>query len=59
MEIREFLYHYGKVQLVQLQSTNSRPLTVATRESARLVNGKGLAAFLCVGVERSVDLNRR
>ena len=27
--------------------------------SARLVNVKGLAAFPCVGVKRSVDLSRR
>ena len=47
------------VELVQLQSTSSRSLAVATRESARLVNVKGLAAFRCVGVKRSVDLNRR
>ena len=47
------------MELVQLQSTNSRPLAVATRESARLVNVKGLAAFSCVSVKRSVDLNRR
>ena len=47
------------VELVQLQSTSSRSLAVATRESARLVNVKGLAAFQYVGVKRSVDLNRR
>ena len=52
---RECLHHYGKVELVQLQLTNSRPLAVGTRESERLVNVKGLAAFPCVGVERSVD----
>ena len=43
------------MELVQLLSTNSRLLTVGTRESERLVNVKGLAAFPCVGVERSVD----
>ena len=58
-KIGECLYHYGKVQLVQLQSTNSRPLAVAKEENARLVNVKGLAAFPCVGVKRSVDPNRR
>ena len=58
-KIRECLYNFGKVELVQLQSTNSRPLAVATRKSARLVNVKGLAAFPCVGVKRSLDLNRR
>ena len=47
------------MELVQLQSTNSRPLAVATRKSARLVNVKGLAAFPCVSVKRSLDLNRR
>ena len=47
------------MELVQLQSTNSRPLAVATRESARLVNVKGLASFPHVSVKRSVDLNRR
>ena len=50
-KIRESLYHYGNVESVQLQSTNSRPLAVATRESARLVNVKGLAAFPCLGVK--------
>ena len=44
-KIRECLYPYGKVELVQLQSTNSLPLEVTARESARLVNVKGLAAF--------------
>ena len=48
-----------KEELVQLQSTNSRLLAVATRESARHVNVKRLAAFLYVSVKRSVDLNRR
>ena len=47
------------MELVQLQSTNSRPLAVATRESAGLVKVKGLAAFSCVSVRRSVNLNRR
>ena len=42
-----------------LQSTNSRPLAFATRESARLVTVKGLAAFPWLGVIRSVDLNKR
>ena len=46
------------MELVQLQSTNSRPLVVATRKSETLVNVKGLAAFPCVGVKRSVDLNQ-
>ena len=57
--ISECLHHHGKVELVQLQSTNSSPLAVAKRESARLVHVKGLAALSCVGVKRSVDLNRR
>ena len=46
------------MKLVQLQSTNSRPLVVATRKSSTLVNVKGLAAFPCGGVKRSVDLNQ-
>ena len=58
-KIRECVYHCGKVELVQLQSTNSRPLAVATRETARLVNVKRLAAFPYVGEKRSVDLNRK
>ena len=57
-KIKHCLYHYGKVELVQLQSTNSRPLVVATRKSETLVNVKGLATFPCVGVKRSVDLNQ-
>ena len=59
MKIRECLYHYGKVELAQSQSRNSHMLAVATREIARHVNGKGLAAFPCVVVKRNVDLNRR
>ena len=42
-----------------LKSTNSRPLAFAKRESARLVNVKGLNAFPCMGVKTSVDLNKR
>ena len=42
-----------------LKSTNSRPLAFATRESARLVTVKGLTAFPCMGVIRSMDLNKR
>ena len=41
------------------QSGNSHPLAVATRECARLVNVNRLAAFPCVSVKRSMDLNRR
>ena len=47
------------MELAQLQSTNSRPLAVETRESEKLINVKGLAAFPYVGVKKSVDLDRR
>ena len=47
------------MELVQWQSTSLRPLAVATIESGKLENVKGLDAFACLGVKGSVDLNRR
>ena len=47
------------MELVQLQSTNSRPLALTTKVTARLVNVKVLAAFPYVDEKRSMDLNRR
>lgn len=45
-------YYYGKVELVQLQPTNSRLFAVATREGASLLNVKRSAALPRVGVKR-------